>query len=96
MALYEYRCDRHGVTAVARPIGQATATVPCAVCDGAAARVFTAPMLSLAPQALVAAIDRCEKTRDEPPVVTSLPRRDPSKRTTVAPWTPALARLPKP
>jgi hypothetical protein len=45
---------------------------------------------------VVAAIDRTEKTRDEPEVVSSLPRRHPSKRTPIAPANPALRRLPRP
>ena len=51
-------------------------------------------MLSLAPRALVAALDHEEKTRYEPDVVTSLPPSP--KRTPVLPLTPTLQRLPRP
>ena len=96
MVAYHYRCGRHGLLAVSVPMGQAADTVPCPVCDDTAVRVFSAPMFSAAPKAMVAAIDRAEKTREEPEVVSSLPRRDPSKRTPTAPSSPLLRRLPRP
>ena len=86
----------HGVTEVSRPMGQATDLVPCPHCDEVAIRVFSAPMVSLAPRSMVAAIDRTEKTRSEPEVVTSVPRRPPGKRTPIAPQNPTLQRLPRP
>ena len=96
LATYEYRCARHGVVEINRPVGAAEARVPCPVCEDAAVRVYSAPMISVAPRAAVAAIDRTEKTRDEPEVVSSLPPRHPSKRTPMAPPNPALQRLPRP
>ena len=93
---YEYRCARHGVVEVSRPVGGAGDREPCPVCDDVAVRVFSVPMISLASRAVVAAIDRTEKTRDEPEVVRSLPPRHPSKRTRLAPPNPALQRLPRP
>ena len=96
MAWYEYRCERHGVVEVSRPIGQATAKAPCPVCAVEAVRVFSAPIVSLAHRGRMAAIDRTEKSRDEPEVVSSLPRRPPSKRTPMAPPNPALQCLPRP
>ena len=77
-------------------MGQAAVRERCPVCDGEAVRVFSAPIVSRAPRGLVAAIDRTEKTRDEPEVVSSLPRRHPSKRTPMAPPNPAFQRLPRP
>ena len=77
-------------------MGQAADVSPCPICDDEAVRVFSAPMVLLAPPAMVAAIDRAEKTRDEPEVVSSLPRRHPSKRTPMASPNPALRRLPRP
>jgi hypothetical protein len=56
-------------------------------------RVWTAPMVSLAPRAAVAAIDRAERSRTEPEVVTHVPGRP---RRVVAPTTPAQRRLPRP
>jgi hypothetical protein len=96
LAYYEYRCVRHGVVEISRPVGGAGDREPCPVCDDVAVRVFSAPMISLASRAVVTAIDRTEKTRDEPEVVSSLPPRHPSKRTPMAPSNPALQRLPRP
>jgi len=59
--------------------------------------VFTTPMLATtAPKALVSAIEHAEKTKSEPDLVTSLPRRDPRKRTPTLPLTPKLRGLPRP
>jgi len=97
MATYEYRCDDDGAFDVIRPLGTAPESVACPVCESEARRVFSAPMLaSSAPRELVAAIDHAEKTRHEPDIVTSLPPRDPRKRTPVLPLTPTLRRLPRP
>lgn len=96
MAVYEYRCEQDGVLEVIRPIGTAPKSITCPACKGDAARVFSKPMLSSTPRALVAAIDHAEKTRDEPDLVTSLPRRGARRRTPVLPLTPTLKRLPRP
>jgi putative FmdB family regulatory protein len=98
MATYEYRCDRHGVFEVTRPLGTAPELVTCSVCGSEARRVFSIPMLSLSrgSRALVAAIDHAEKSRDEPEVVTSLPSTGARRRTPVLPLTPTLQRLPRP
>jgi hypothetical protein len=77
-------------------MGQAAEVLACPVCDDPAVRVFSAPMLSAVPKAMLAAIDRTERTREEPEVVSSVPRRDPSSRTPIAPSNPALRRLPRP
>ncbi len=96
MALYEYRCEQDGPFDVVRPMGTAPASMACPACQGEAARVFSKPLLSFTPHEVVAAIDHAEKTRDEPDLVTSLPPRDPRKRTPVLPLTPKLAKLPRP
>jgi putative FmdB family regulatory protein len=96
VAIYEYRCDADGAFEVRLPIGTAPASIACPECSGEAGRVFSSPMMSLAPRSLVAALDHEEKTRHEPDVVTSLPRRPVRERTPVAPLTPRLARLPRP
>ncbi len=96
MALYEYRCERHGAFDVTRAIGTAPASVACPVCSRAARRVFSPPLLAHTPPGLVAAIDHAEKTRDEPDLVTSLPPADARRRTPVLPLTPTLRRLPRP
>ena len=81
---------------VIRPMGGATDVQACPVCDGVAVRVFTPPMLPSAQRSAMALIDRAEKSRSEPEVVTSVPRRPPSERTPTAPRNPALQRLPRP
>ncbi len=96
MAVYEYRCERDGVLEVIRPMGTAPESITCPACRREAQRVFSKPMLSSAPRALVAAIDRAEKTRDEPDLVTALPPRGARRQTPVLPLTPTLRRLPRP
>jgi hypothetical protein len=78
-------------------MGTAPPTIACPACDAPAERVYSAPMLLISrSRRLSSVIDRCEKTRDEPEVVTSPPPRDPRKRTPMAPANPALRRLPRP
>ena len=96
MATYRYRCVSDGVFDVSLPMGTAGSQWPCPVCNSEAVRVFSAPMLSLAPRELVAAIDSTEKTRDEPEVVSALPPRRARTRTPAATLNPALQRLPRP
>jgi putative FmdB family regulatory protein len=96
MATYEYRCDDDGMLEITRPLGTAPQAITCPVCGRPARRVFSKPMLSSLPPALVGAIDHAEKTRDKPDVVTSLPPAGGRKRTPVLPLTPTLRRLPRP
>jgi hypothetical protein len=96
VATFQYRCPQDGDFEVIRPVGTATAQVACARCGRDAVRVFTAPLLSLAPRSLMAAIDSTEKTRDEPDVVSALPPRAVGTRTPMASRSPALQRLPRP
>lgn len=96
MATYEYRCDDDGAFEVTRALGTAPESIMCPACGSEARRVFSPPMLSSTPRALVAAIDHAEKTRDEPDVVTSLPSAGARRRTPVLPLTPTLRRLPRP
>jgi len=96
VAIYEYRCVQDGPFEVMRPIGTAPSSIACPTCAGEAARVYSNPMVSFAPRALVAALDHEEKTRYEPDVLTSLPRRPRHDRTPMAPLTPRLEKLPRP
>lgn len=96
MAIYEYRCETHGAFDITRPIGTAPASIACPDCADEAERVFSSPMVSFAPRELVAALDHAEKTKTDPDVVTSLPRRPKHERTPMAPLTPALKKLPRP
>lgn len=96
MAIYEYRCERHGAFEAIHAIGTAPVSIACPVCKREARRVFTKPMLTSMPRALVTAIDHAEKTRDEPDLVSSLPALGARRRTPVLPLTPTLRRLPRP
>jgi len=97
MPIYEYRCDRHGLSEITRPLGMAPKSVPCLVCGSEARRVFSvATVKSGSRSALLAAMDHAEKSRHEPDVVTSVPSTGVRKRTPVLPLTPALRRLPRP
>jgi putative FmdB family regulatory protein len=96
MAIYEYRCQLDGAFDVPLPIGTAPSKIACPTCAGEAMRAYSSPMTSRAPRALVAALDHEEKTRYQPDVVTSLPRRPRHERTPMAPLTPRLAKLPRP
>ena len=97
MTTYEYRCDADGAFEVRCPLGTAPAVAACPACGGEARRVFSPPLLRTGlARPLVAAMDRAERSRDEPDVVTSLPPRDPRRRTPMAPLTPQLQRLPRP
>jgi putative FmdB family regulatory protein len=97
MAYYDYRCAVDGVFEISRPLGTAPGTVACPVCQAEADRVFATPMLATtAPKALVSAIEQAEKSRHEPDVVSSIPRRPKHRRTPTVQPTPRLARLPRP
>jgi putative FmdB family regulatory protein len=96
MAIYEYRCEADGAFEVIRPIGTAPASVACPECANESLRVFSNPMVSFAPRALVAALDHEQKTRYEPEVVTSLPPTGARRRTPMMPLTPTMRRLPRP
>jgi len=96
MAIYEYRCEADGSFDVVRPMGTAPASVACPECASESMRVFSNPMISFAPRALVAALDHEEKSRHEPEVVTSLPPAGARRRTSTMPLTPTMRRLPRP
>ena len=96
MVSYTYRCATHGEFDLDLPMGGATATTSCPVCDSDAVRVFTAPMTRRGPAHIVAAIDAAEKSRFEPEVVDSPPPRPAHRRTPMAPPNPAFKKLPRP
>jgi hypothetical protein len=77
-------------------MGAATATIPCPACGAVAARVFTAPRLSFGSPVRRALLDRTERTRDQPDVVSAPPPGPgPGRRADVF-RNPALSRLPRP
>jgi putative FmdB family regulatory protein len=97
MATYTYRCERDGVFDVSRPIGTAPKSVACPACGGKAQRVISVPMIRCGTRSLYsAAIERAEKSRYEPEVVTSVPSAGAVNPVRWANMTPALARLPRP
>lgn len=94
VAIYEYRCDRHDVFEVTLPLGSAPPIAECPECGTMARRIISLPTVRCGPRSGVfAAMDRADKSRFEPEVVSAPPRR---RRSNVAPLTPQLARLPRP
>lgn len=96
MATYGFRCREDGEFDVEAPMGSAGSVAACPSCGHDGARVFSAPMLALADRRLVASIDRADKSRDEPDVVTSLPPSGRRRTQRTAPPNPAFNRLPRP
>ncbi len=99
MARYTYRCGEHGPHDVSAPIGTANDVEPCPVCRTPGSRMITSPMLSVANRGVTTAMDRAEKSADQPEVVRSLPagattRHTPVKKREAA--NPAWAGLPRP
>lgn len=94
MATFTYRCPSHRFDATF-PIGTAPPDTRCPTCGTDAVRVFTPPRLSLAPRQLMAALDRSERSRTEPDVVSAVPSA-PGRARRSAPAHPALRRLPRP
>lgn len=95
MATYQYRCATHGSLEITRPLGTAPASATCPTCHEPAGRVFSAPMLGRTPGALRSALDRADRSRDQPDVVSAPPPR-PASRPHPALANPALRRLPRP
>jgi len=94
VAVYLYRCPEHGTSETRCPMGTAPGTIACPTCGATAGRVFTAPRLALGSAARRALIDRTERSRDEPAVVSAPPSRRPADARSSG--NPALARLPRP
>ena len=68
MPVYEYECETCGTFADFRAIDQRDAPAPCEICDRPAARVISAPNLSVMhPLNRMAAV-RTERSRHEPRV----------------------------
>lgn len=113
MALFSYRCQRvdarehhddpdgddgHVVVFdLTFPIGQAPNSTECPSCGSDAVRVFTPPRLSLVHRGALAALDRAERSRSEPDVVSALPA-GPGRRRAAPPRAsdPRLRALPRP
>ncbi len=94
MATFLYRCPADGIVELRGPVGTAPSQVSCPTCAGDARRAYTPPLVSGGSRSAMALIDRTERTRDEPEVVTSLPPRGRAPRPTAL--NPAWQRLPRP
>ena len=96
MATYQYRCDEHGLVETTRPIGTAPPELSCTTCGRPARRAYSSPRLALADRRTLALLDRTERTREAPDVVTALPRRALRGATPQVRASPAQRRLPRP
>ncbi len=93
MATYSYRCREHGEFDARLPLGAAPGSRACPVCDTPAPRRWSGVAL-LGQGPATTLIDRCERSRTEPEVVTSIPARARTARQPVA--SAAAHRLPRP
>ena len=94
MAIFLYRCPADGIVELRWPVGTAPGQARCPACEGDARRVYTPPLVSGGSRSAMALIDKTERTRDEPEVVTSPP---PHGRGHARPdMNPAWQRLPRP
>ena len=96
MATYQYRCDEHGILETTWPIGTAPAQSSCPACGRSVPRAYSSPRLALADRRAMALLDRTERTRERPDVVTALPSRAPGHGTPQVHASPAQRRLPRP
>ena len=95
MPLYDYFCSDCGSFREMIRMADCALDQPCPSCGSQAQRMLSAPMvLNGRRSPMFSAIDRAEKSRHEPEVVTSLPPsgvRRPQVR-----MTPELRKLPRP
>ncbi len=96
MVTYQYNCAIDGPTDVNRPMGEATETIDCPVCNQQAQRVFSMPQVSAVDQKRMKLIDSTKATSDRPAVVTSIPNDGRRKKQPMAPNNPLLQKLPRP
>lgn len=97
MAIYEYQCAQHDRFELHLPMGTATASVRCPDCGSESRRMPSAPrIVTRGHGAWTAAIDRADKSRYEPEVVSRLPSTGMRRPATVLPLTPVLRGLPRP
>ncbi len=95
MTLYEYTCHTHGAFESMHRLGEAPPDASCPVCGGTARRVISAPVvISARRAALFSAVERSEKSRHDPELVTSIPPSGAPRRQVS--MTPELWKLPRP
>ncbi|GII42448.1 FmdB family zinc ribbon protein [Planotetraspora phitsanulokensis] len=75
MATYEFVCPACGPFDVVLPMGTASSHRECPWCGEGARRVYSTPRLSRLASALAGALAQEERSRDEPEVVSNVPRR---------------------
>lgn len=97
MVMYEFRCPQHGAFELLLPMGAGSSQTQCPQCGAAAARQMSSPRVARSSRSpWFNAIERAEKSRHEPEVVSSVPASGARRRIRQAPLTPALQRLPRP
>ncbi len=93
MVRYEYGCPRDGRFDAPAPMGAAPSTAPCPRCAGDAPRVWTPVATRRGSDSARRLLERSERSRDEPSVVTTLPGRSaPARRATANPLHHTLPR----
>ena len=96
MALYEFACPGCRPVEAFFPMGWAPESIACPHCGGRAARVFSAPYLSISGRAAFKLIDSTERSAHEPQVVTgALPQTTRGGTVTITPH-PLHRKLPRP
>ncbi|ANH39358.1 hypothetical protein I601_2947 [Nocardioides dokdonensis FR1436] len=96
MATYVYRCDTDGPVDVPLPMGTAPSSLPCPRCAREAVRLFCPPRVSTGSRRIVEAIDRAERSRDAPEVVTRVPGAGARRPPVATATNPLTRRLPRP
>ena len=96
MVIHDFHCPQHGKFELMLPMG-ASSSAPCPQCGVDAARQLSAPSVVRSSRSQwFGAIERAEKSRHEPELVSSVPSAGARTRIRQAPMTPALQRLPRP
>ena len=73
MVAYDYGCTEHSRIQLHASMGTAPPSIPCPQCGGPSRRMFTVPRFSVQSKT-TPAIERAEKSSEQPDVVTSIPR----------------------
>ena len=96
MARYEFACPGCGPTETDYPMGLAPESIACPECGGRAARVFSAPYLSISGPAAFKLIDSTQRSAHEPQVITGALPQTARKHAPTITHHPLHRRLPRP
>jgi putative FmdB family regulatory protein len=96
VALYEFACPGCRTIEAYFPMGSAPESIACPECGGRAARVFSAPYLSISRRAAFKLIDSTERSAHEPQVVTGALPQTTRERTVTTTSHPLHRKLPRP